>query len=89
MTDEYLELTPDEAITIFTSSGDFVFQLRAFCDSDLFFTLPAPIQELALMTLDRQVKVYEKVSMYLEKHGVSAMSMFNLDTKTGTPRGGI
>lgn len=89
MTDNYLELTPDEALTLFTSSGEFVFQMRAFCDSDLFFTLNSPLQEIMLVALDRHVKIYEKISMYLEKNGIPALKLFEYDTKVSKPRGGI
>ena len=89
MSDNYLELTPDEALALFTSSGEFVFQLRNFCDSDLFFTFSAPLQEVLLLALDRHTKIYEKISIYLEKNGIPAMSLFEYDTKVVKPKGGI
>lgn len=89
MSDNYLELTPEEALTIFTSTGEFVHQLRTYCDSDIFFTMPDIYQEIALLGLNRHIEMYEKITMYLEKCGVPAMKMFELDTKTTKPRGGI
>lgn len=89
MSDNYLELTSDEALTLFTSSGEFVHQLRAFCDSDLFFTLSAPLQEIMLVALERHVSIYEKISIYLEKNGIPALKLFEFDTKVSKPRGGI
>lgn len=89
MTTETLEITADEALAIFTSTGDFVHQLRSFSDSDIFFTLNPVLQEIMLQALDRQVSVYEKVSKYLEKHGIPAMKLFELDTKVAKPKGGI
>jgi hypothetical protein len=89
MTDNYLELTPDEAVTVFTASGDFVHQLRSFCDSSVFFTMPPVMQEIMLHALERHVNLYEKVSLYLEKNGIPALQIFELDTKVNKPRGGI
>ncbi len=89
MTDEYLELTADEALAIFTSTGEFVWRLRSFSDTDLFYTLNPTIQEIMLEAIERQTAIYEKVSMYLEKHGVPAMKLFDYDTKVLNPKGGI
>jgi hypothetical protein len=89
MTDEYLELTADEVLTLFTSTSEFVWQLQNFTDSDLFFTLNPILQEVMLQALDRHTALYEKITMYLEKHGIPAMKIFEYDTKIMKPKGGI
>lgn len=89
MADEYLELNPDEALAIFTATGEFVHRMQTFSDSDLFYTLTPVLQEIMLQALDRHTAVYEKVTMYLEKHGVSAMKIYEYDTKVTKPKGGI
>ena len=89
MSDNYLKLTPKEALTIFTSTSEFVYQLQLYCDSDSFFTMPAVYQEITLRGLENHIDMYKKVSMYLETRGVPAMKIFELDTKTTKPKGGI
>jgi hypothetical protein len=89
MTDNYFELTPEEALCVFSSTSEFVYQLRAYTDSDVFFILPPAAQELMLLALDRHMKLYEKVSLYLEKNGIPALKLFEYDTKVNKPKGGI
>jgi len=84
-----LTLSIEEVLALFTSTGEYVSQLNLLAGSDLFFKVSPALQELTLIMTERHIAIYKKMTDFLEKAGVPAQPIFDMDVKVKKPRSGI